>query len=124
LLQRHYGFVGVKSEGGTNFVVMVSAPADSPVEVERVPVNQETVFLKAECDFKERADRARFFYSLDGVTWTAIGDELRMRYTLPHFMGYRFGLFNYATKTTGGFADFHYFRLGDTITHAPIPPRG
>ena len=63
-------------------------------------------------------DRARFLYSLDGVSWTAIGDEPRMRYTLPHFMGYRFGLFNYATKTTDGFADFHYFRLSDTLTPA------
>jgi len=25
-----------------------------------------------------------------------------MRYTLPHFMGYRFGLFHYATKEPGG----------------------
>jgi hypothetical protein len=34
-----------------------------------------------------------------------------MSYTLPHFMGYRFGLFNYATKQTGGFADFDWFKI-------------
>jgi hypothetical protein len=39
----------------------------------------------------------------------AIGDELEMRYTLPHFVGYRFGLFNYATKEAGGRADFDDF---------------
>ena len=44
-----------------------------------------------------------------------------MTYTLPHFMGYRFGLFNYATKTAGGFVDFDYFRVSDRIgsTRAP-----
>jgi hypothetical protein len=30
---------------------------------------------------------------------------------MPHFMGYRFGLFNYATKTPGGFVDFDWFRI-------------
>jgi hypothetical protein len=31
-------------------------------------------------------------------------------------MGYRFGLFNYATKTVGGFADFDFFRIEDKIS--------
>jgi hypothetical protein len=39
-----------------------------------------------------------------------------MVYTLDHFMGYRFGLFNYATKEAGGFVDFDYFHIDDTIT--------
>lgn len=116
LLQQQYGLVGVKAEDGTNFVVMVSAQSNSPVEVERVPVRQQTVFLKAECDFKDRKDLARFYYSLDGRSWTAIGNELKLRYTIPHFMGYRFGLFNYATKTAGGYADFDFFRISERIT--------
>jgi hypothetical protein len=37
-------------------------------------------------------------------------------YTLPHFIGYRFALFNYATKTLGGIVDFDYFRVSDTLT--------
>jgi hypothetical protein len=41
-----------------------------------------------------------------------------MAYTLPHFMGYRFGLFNFATQTTGGFVDFDYYRISDKITLA------
>ena len=36
-----------------------------------------------------------------------------MAYTLPHFMGYRFALFNFATKTAGGFVDFDYFHVSD-----------
>jgi hypothetical protein len=45
---------------------------------------------------------ADFFYSLDGRSWKPIGTQLKMAYTLPHFMGYRFGLFNYATKMQAG----------------------
>jgi beta-xylosidase len=110
-LQKNYGLVGVKAEGGTNFVVMCSAQSGAPLEVELVPLSQRTLFLRADCDFKDRADRARFFYSLDGRSWTPIGRELKMTYTLPHFMGYRFALFNYATRSPGGFADFDFFRV-------------
>ena len=115
LLQKNYGVVGVKSDGGTNYIVMVSAESNSPVEMECVPLGQKTVFLKADCDFRERADKARFFYSLDGKSWTTIGGPLKMTYSLAHFMGYRFGLFNYATKTPGGFADFDFFHISDKI---------
>jgi beta-xylosidase len=118
LLQKQYGLVGVKSDGGTNYIVMVSAKSGPPTEVQEVPLTQKTVYLKAECDFKHRADTARFYFSLDGKAWAAIGSELKMVYTLPHFMGYRFGLFNYATKTTGGFVDFDFFHVSDKITGA------
>ncbi len=116
LLQKNYGLVGVKVEKGSKSIVMVSANTGKPVEIEKIPLTQKTVYFKAECNFKNRADVAHFFYSLDGKTWTKIGEPLKMPYTIPHFMGYRFGLFNYATQTTGGFADFDYFRIEDTIS--------
>lgn len=115
LLQKNYGLVGVKSENGTNYVVMINAQSGAPAEIERVVLNQKTVFLKAECNFRNSADTAAFYYSLDGRSWTPIGNKLKMRYTIPHFMGYRFALFNYATKTPGGFADFDFFRITDKI---------
>jgi beta-xylosidase len=116
LLQRRYGFVGVQAADGARSIVMVSAEGNSPEEVQGVPLSQKTVYLKASCDFKDRADRAAFYYSLDGKQWTAIGKPLRMAYTLPHFMGYRFALFNYATKTPGGSVDFDYFRVSPNLT--------
>lgn len=115
LLQKNYGLVGVKVENGARSIVMVSASSGKPVEVQRVPLSQKTVYLKANCDFKDWKDTAHFFYSLDGKSWTAIGEPLRMPYTIPHFMGYRFGLFTYATRNVGGFADFDYFRIDDKI---------
>ena len=113
LLQKKYGFVGVMYENGVKKIVMVSAQTDKPEEVESLPLNQDTVFLKAECNFTDRKDMADFYYSLDGKKWIKIGSQLKMAYTLPHFMGYRFGLFNYATKTSGGYVDFDYFRISD-----------
>ena len=116
LLQSKFGQVGVKMENGEKSIVMVNAGSGKPVEIQKIPLKQNTVYLKAACNFKDRTDRAYFYYSLDGKTWTAIGDELKMEYLLTHFMGYRFGLFNYATKNTGGYADFDYFRISDKIS--------
>lgn len=115
LLQKNFGLVGVKVGKGQKSIVMVSANTGKPVEIENIPLIQNTLYVKAECNFNKRADIAHFFYSLDGKVWTKIGEPLKMPYTIPHFMGYRFGLFNYATQNTGGFADFDYFRIDDKI---------
>ena len=114
--QQNYGYVGVKMSGNSKSIVMVNAGSGTPQEVESVPVTQNRVYLKIEMDFKNRTDKAYFYYSLDGVHWRQIGNTLQMTYTLPHFMGYRFALFNYATKSTGGFVDFDYFRIEDKMT--------
>jgi hypothetical protein len=36
-------------------------------------------------------------------------------------MGYRFGLFNYATKKTGGYADFDFFHIEDRLVSGAAP---
>ncbi|HKG69914.1 MAG TPA: hypothetical protein VKA92_13665, partial [Segetibacter sp.] len=115
LLQKNYGLAGVKVNGDRKTLVMINAGTEKPVEVQSVPLTQKTVFFKAECDFTDKKDVADFFYSLDEKTWTPIGSRLEMTYTLPHFMGYRFALFNYATKNIGGSADFDYFHVSDSI---------
>jgi beta-xylosidase len=111
LLQRKFGLVGVRYNNGTKSIVMVNAQSGRPVEAQSVPLTQKTVYLKAECNFRDKTDLANFFYSLDGKTWTPIGSQLKMEYSMPHFIGYRYGLFNYATKTPGGYVDFDWFRI-------------
>lgn len=112
LLQRKYGLVGVKYENGMKRVIMVNAQSGKPIEIHSIPFNQKIIFLKAECDFREKKDVALFYYSLDGNEWKPIGNQLKMEYSMPHFMGYRFGLFNYASKNPGGYVDFDWFRIG------------
>ncbi len=110
--QRKFGQVGVKMSGGKKYIFMTSNKTDTPTEMESIPMAQDEVFLRIDCNFSEKIDVARFYYSLDGKTWNSIGSELKMEYTLmEHFMGYRYGLFCYATETTGGFADFDWFRI-------------
>ncbi len=116
VLQKNYGQVGVKIENGIKSIVMISAGTGKPIELQKAPLSINKVFFKIECDFREKTDLAYFYYSLDGKDWKSIGEPLKMAYTLPHFMGYRFGLFNYATKKVGGCADFDFFRIEEKIS--------
>jgi beta-xylosidase len=110
--QRRYGFVGVKMSGGARSLVMVSADSDHPEEIASVPLSDSIVHLKVECEFEPAPEVARFSYSLDGKSWTPIGRPSALAYTFPHFMGYRYALFFYSTKTAGGRVDFDYYRIG------------
>lgn len=119
-LQAQYGYVGVKQEDGNRSIVMVRTEGrgrDIQVrEIESVPLDQDTAYFRIDCDFRNRTDKATFSYSMDGESWTRIGDTLQMAYTLPHFMGYRFGLFNWASKTAGGHADFDFYHTSPEIS--------
>jgi beta-xylosidase len=114
-LQKQYGLVGVKMEGTVKSVVMISAESGKATELANIPLTQEKVYLKIDFDFVKRNDKAYFYYSLDGKQWSKIGKPLQMSYSLAHFVGYRFALFNYSTKTVGGFVDFDYFRICNNI---------
>jgi len=118
LLQKKYGLVGVKMAGAAKYFVTESVAGTDgkpPDELQSVPLTSDTVFLKLECDFRNKTDKANFYYSLDGRKWTAIGAPVQMSYTVPHFMGYRFALFNYATKSSGGSVDFDYFHISGKV---------
>jgi beta-xylosidase len=116
LLQNKYGLVGVKYENGVKSIVVVNAESGKSIEQEKVLLTQNKVYLKADCDFNNRKDTASFFYSLDGEKWVTIGKQLKMSYTIPHFMGYRFGLFNYATQNINGYVDFDFYHVENQIS--------
>lgn len=113
LLQKRFGQIGVRQTGDTRSIVMISAESETPVEMANIPLTQNKVYLKIACNFANRIDTAVFQYSLDGRSWTSIGNRLKMAYTIPQFIGYRFGLFNYAAKQVGGYVDFDYFHIED-----------
>jgi beta-xylosidase len=116
-LQGKYGYIGVKKSGTTNTIVMVNAVTTSPVEVATAALSGNKVYLRIDMDFTNKTDKATFFYSTDSTNWKALGNTLQMSYELTHFTGYRFGLFAYSTKSSGGTADFDWFKIGASYTN-------
>jgi len=67
--------------------------------------------LRIDGDFRPGRDTARFFFSLDGQTWTPIGDEFKMRFDWQRlFMGTRYAIFCYASQRLGGYVDVDEFK--------------
>ena len=113
--QQKYGFVGIKMENGIKYIVMISGSSGCDKEMGNIPISQNEVYFKIDFDYENLSDSAYFYYSLSGYVWNKIGNKLKLEYTIPHFVGYRFGLFNYATKEIGGYVDFDYFRIEQNI---------
>lgn len=110
-LQNGFGIVGITAaeQGRFSLDMCVNSGDGSEETVECVDYNGDRVYLRIQFNFEDSLDQADFFYSEDGHDWKLIGRTLHMKYTLDHFMGYRIGLFNYATIQSGGYADFDYF---------------
>ena len=122
----NYGYIAVKKEGTAAKLVMVDAhnnqaeDADKPRVAASVDCKSDIVYLKEDFNFAG-GDKVTFYYSFDGSTWTQLGDPMQLSYELKHFMGSKFAIFNYATKSTGGYADFDYFRVTDKLTGTDAP---
>ena len=138
LLQKLYGLAAVRVRDGRKELVLWSPDGVPSREKQNVRVNRavrerqtvplpaetSVVWLRAVCDFTPAknpeytgipasTDMGKFYWSLDGEKWTPLGDAFDLVYTIPHFIGYRFGLCCFSTKEkgVGGFADFDFLRL-------------
>lgn len=72
-------------------------------EVAGAAVAGGRIWLRASADIRPGAGRqGRFSYSTDGVTFSPLGGAPTLDNSWQFFMGYRFGIFNYATQALGG----------------------
>ena len=86
--------------------------------IERIDLKQNKIWLRIDGDFRAGEtkgiiagrDLATFYYSLDGKQWTKIGSDYKMRFDWRRFfMGSKFSIFCYATKSKGGYIDVDQF---------------
>lgn len=105
-------WIGVKKANGATRVVMTNGvnmntswtTTSKGTEVASADVSGGKIWLRVEADVRTNngGARARFFYSTDGTQFTSLGNTLNMNKDWQYFLGYRFGIFNYATQSLGG----------------------
>jgi beta-xylosidase len=115
VFQDPYAFIGIKNNNGEKYVVMVN----NGKAIDSTVINSSTVYLRAMA--KYGTSRASFAYGFDNQSFTALGNQLAMRFNLTIFTGNKFCLFNYATIATGGFVDFDWFRI-DLPSQTDVTP--
>jgi len=120
LLQNPYGYIGIRKINGMHYVTMVN----DGKTIDSARVDASTIYLRSDPVFgsgamkvflgSESAPRtglASFSYSLDNQSFTQLGNDLVMRFSLDVFTGNKFCLFNYTTKESGGYVDIDWFRV-------------
>lgn len=119
VFQDPYAYIGIKKVNGTNYIIMVN----NGRTVDSTVVEGSTIYLRASAIYGSGAAHyfdgkatpstgtASFSYSIDNQSFVKIGDELNMKFNLKIFTGNKFCLFNYATKETGGYVNFDWFRM-------------
>ncbi len=105
VFQMPYAYIGVEKKNNTPCIIIVN---DGKI-IDSVAVRGKTVYLRTLAS--NATGKAIFQYSLDNKFYKTFGDELQMRFSLKIFTGNKFCLFNYATKSVGGYADFDWFRI-------------
>jgi beta-xylosidase len=71
-------------------------------EIASVGFSGDQVWLRATADIQPTIATGQFAYSLDGVTFTDLGGDYNLNATWEFFMGYRYGIFNFATVELEG----------------------
>ncbi len=115
------GLLTLCREGGATVLTMTQesvALGDRNKEVtsvdtlalHRVRLSKHRVWLRIDADFRPGTDTATFAYSTDGRCWHTLGPAMKLRFDYRRFfMGTRYALFCYATRQSGGYADFGQF---------------
>lgn len=117
LFRDRAAYIGIHKTGNSWQVVMVNnlnlvegtwqTASTGSVAATGPSISGREVWLRIEADITpafgtSQARSAIFSYSLDGKTFTTLGPAFGMSNSWRYFTGYRYGVFNFATKALGG----------------------
>ncbi len=108
-LQGLFAEAGITRDADGFHAVMREKTDDGFAECARIPLEGDSLTLRAVFDFRDLADTVRFEYEKDGA-WFPLGGVHKLFYRLDHFAGVRVGLFCYTSRGEGGEASFSAFR--------------
>ncbi|KAH9883488.1 family 43 glycosyl hydrolase [Xylariomycetidae sp. FL2044] len=112
LFRDQSAWIGIKNDGGTLMVGMTNAinqettnwsTTSTGTTVASASASKGQVWLRCTVDINPGSGRTgTFSYSTDGSSFTTLGPAFTLTNDWHYFIGYRWGIFNYATKALGG----------------------
>lgn len=114
-------WIGVRRDNGSSRVSMTNGltmdanwnTKSKGSEEAGAEIAGDEIWLRAIIDITPGTGRkGSFAYSTDGSSFIDLGGELTLNSDWPFFLGYRYGIFNYATKELGGEVRVKKFELG------------
>lgn len=120
-------YIGIHKSGSTSSLVMVdklnlgtnwvtTSTGNVAASGPTLASTTKEIWLRIKADITpafgtSTARTTTFEYSLDGTSFTQLGKPFSMTNTWEFFTGYRFGVFNFATKALGGRINVKSFNL-------------
>jgi beta-xylosidase len=121
MLRDQSAWIGVRKDNGVTRVSMTNGLTMSTSgwtttgtgsEAAGATVSGGTIWLRVSANIQPGSGRtATFSYSTNGTTFTNLGPAFTLNNDWQFFMGYRFGIFNYATSALGGSVTVNRFDL-------------
>ncbi|SEH03637.1 Beta-xylosidase [Nonomuraea solani] len=120
MLRDQSAWIGVKRDNGVHRVVMTNGltmngswqTTGTGTEAASATISGGRVWLRVNADIRPGSGRqARFSYSTNGTTFSSLGPAFTLNNAWQFFMGYRYGIFNYATQALGGAVTVRRFDL-------------
>ncbi|KAK4160529.1 putative beta-xylosidase [Cladorrhinum sp. PSN259] len=117
LFRDQAGYIGIHKTGNTASIVVVnslnlaegtwSTSSTGKVAATGPSLTGGEVWFRIQADITpafgtNTGRQAVLSYSLDGKTFTSLGPALTLSNSWRYFTGYRYGVFNFATKSLGG----------------------
>jgi beta-xylosidase len=120
LLRDSSAWIGIKRDNGATRVVMTNGltmdgswnTTGTGTEAASATVSGGHIWLRASADIHPGTGKqGTFSYSTDGVNFTRLGPGFTLNNAWQFFMGYRYGIFNYAATALGGSVTVKRFDL-------------
>ncbi|GLY99598.1 glycoside hydrolase 43 family protein [Actinoplanes sp. NBRC 103695] len=122
MLRDSSAWIGIRKDNGVTRVSMTDGLGMSTsgwtttgtgTERASAPAGGGRIWLRVSADIRPGSGRtATFSYSTDGTSFTRLGPAFTLTNDWRFFMGYRFGLFNHATRALGGSVRVGQFTVG------------
>ncbi|MCU7730126.1 family 43 glycosylhydrolase [Actinoplanes sp. KI2] len=121
MLRDQSAWIGIRKDNGTTRVSMTSGLTMSTngwtttgtgAEQAGATVSGGKIWLRVSANIQPGSNRtATFSYSTNGSSFTPLGPAFTLNSDWQFFMGYRFGVFNYATSALGGYVTVNQFAV-------------
>ncbi len=120
MLRDSSAWIGIRKDNGVTRVSMTNgltmnaswATTGTGSEAAGASVSGGRIWLRVSANIQPGSGRtATFSYSTNGTTFTPLGPAFTLNNAWQFFMGYRFGVFNYATTALGGAVTVNQFAV-------------
>jgi len=87
-------------------------------QIASASISGGTIWLRTKVDILPSTQQGTFQYSTDGTNFVDLGNSVTVVNNQIFFIGWRYGIFNYATKARGGDVTVRSFTIDGTMQNS------